>query len=109
MAGEVRAHTGSGRVELVSLKGGVDAHTGSGGIEGTGIAGTIVARTGSGAIRLEQAAQAAVKAHTGSGGVHVEQAVTVKGSVGKNDLNATLRGGGPLLDLSTGSGGIRIE
>lgn len=128
--GEVRAHTGSGRVELVAIKGGVDAHTGSGGIDGAGLAGSIVLRTGSGSIRLEQTAQASVKAHTGSGGItlrlprqggfdlrahtgsggiHADQSVIVKGSISKHNLNATLRGGGPLIDLSTGSGAIRIE
>lgn len=130
LAGPVRAHTGSGRIELVSIQGAVDAHTGSGSIDGAGIAGPVVARTGSGAIRIEQTAHAALTARTGSGGVtvrlpqeggfdlrgqtgsggiHVEHPVTVRGSIGGRTLAATMRGGGPLVDISTGSGAIRIE
>jgi hypothetical protein len=127
---EARAHTGSGRIELAGIRGGVDVHTGSGAIDAAGIAGPIVARTGSGAIRLEQTAHAPVKAHTGSGQVTVrlpreggfdlrghtgsgsiqaDQPVTVRGTIGGRDMKAALRGGGPLVDLSTGSGNIRIE
>ena len=130
VGGEVRAYTGSGHIEVDAVKGGLDAHTGSGGIAGAGIAGPIVAHTGSGGIKLEQTAAAPVKAHTGSGGVTVrlpgqagfdlrahtgsgkvycEQAATVRAGAGRRELDAKLHGGGPLVEISTGSGSVRIE
>src|SRR5262249_8718551 len=98
--------------------------------QGSGIAGPIVAHTGSGGVRLEQTTAGAVKAHTGSGGVnlrlpsdagfdlyartgsghvYVDHPITVRGTVGGNVLQGKVRGGGPLVDVSTGSGSVRIE
>lgn len=130
VGGEVRAHTGSGGIELSAIQGGVDAQTGSGGISGNGLAGPIVARTGSGGIKLEQTAAAAVKAHTGSGEVTLrlpheagfdlrartgsgridcDQPLTVRGAGDGRTLEGKRGAGGPLVEISTGSGGIRIE
>lgn len=127
---EVRVHTGSGRIELDSLKGKVNAHTGSGSIQGAGITGPITAQTGSGSVRLEQTTVAALEAHTGSGGVNVRlpadaafdlyahtgsgkvyvaHPITVQGSVGGNEIHGKVKGGGPLVDVRTGSGSVRIE
>ncbi|PYT32686.1 MAG: hypothetical protein DMG57_00935 [Acidobacteria bacterium] len=127
----VRLHTGSGRVELDSIQGNVDAHTGSGPIHGTGIKGRIVADTGSGGIHLEQTGAADIearagsgeitlrvpqqaafnlRAHTGSGGIEVTRPMTVRGTFGHHDLEAKVGGGGnTTVDLSTGSGKIRID
>jgi DUF4097 and DUF4098 domain-containing protein YvlB len=130
VGGELRAHTGSGHIRLVSVNGSVDAVTGSGGVDGTGLAGPIIARTGSGGIRLEQTAAGEVKARTGSGGVILklpqqggfdirahtgsgrvscDQPLTVRSSARTGSLEGKLRGGGHIVDISTGSGGIRIE
>lgn len=130
LAGDVRVDTGSGRIELAGISGEVGAHTGSGSIDAVSIAGAVVARAGSGTIRIEQTAHAAVTARTGSGSMRVrlptqggfdirgetgsgsvqlKAPVAVRSSAGGRTLNTTLRGGGPLVHLSTGSGSIRIE
>jgi DUF4097 and DUF4098 domain-containing protein YvlB len=127
---EVRVHTGSGRIELDSLKGRVDAHTGSGTIEGGAITGPISAHTGSGSVRLEQTAPGALEAqtgsgevsvrlpanaafdlyaHTGSGRVWVDRPITVQGNLGGHEIQGKVNGGGPLVDVRTGSGSVRIE
>ncbi len=127
---EVRAHTGSGRMELESINGSLDAHTGSGSIRASGVAGRIVADTGSGGVQVEQTASGDIRAHTGSGGVTVhapqtgfelrahtgsgsitvDRPMTVQGTIGKHDLMAKVGGGGSaIVDVSTGSGSIRIQ
>jgi hypothetical protein len=131
IADEVRAHTGSGRMELDSIHGNVDAHTGSGSIQGSDIAGKIVAQTGSGGVHVEQTGSGDIHAHTGSGGVTVrtstqtgfelrahtgsgsitvERPMTIHGTIGKHDVMAKVGGGGSsIVDVSTGSGSIKIQ
>jgi Putative adhesin len=127
---EVRARTGSGRMELESIHGNVDAHTGSGSIRASAIAGRIVADTGSGGVQVEQISSGDIRAHTGSGGatVHtpkeglelrahtgsgsitVDRPMTVQGTISKHELMAKVGGGGSaIVDVSTGSGSIRIQ
>ena len=127
---QVRAHTGSGKIELSGIKGAVDAHTGSGTIAAAALAGEVVARTGSGGVEIEQTSASAVKAHTGSGSVKVrlpaqggfdlrahtgsgkvsvEHPITVRGAIGGREVNGKVRGGGPLVEVSTGSGSVHIE
>jgi hypothetical protein len=127
---EVRIKTGSGRIDLDTVKGKVDAHTGSGSIEGSGIAGPINAHTGSGSVRLEQTAAGPLQAHTGSGGVnvrlpanaafdlyaqtgsghvYVDHPITVHGNLGGHEIQGKVNGGGPLVDVRTGSGSVRVE
>ena len=128
---EVRAHTGSGRMELDSIQGGLDAHTGSGSIRASRIAGRIVADTGSGGVQVEQTSSGDIRAHTGSGGVTVhttsqagfelrahtgsgsitvDRPMTVQGTISKHELMAKVGGGGSaIVDVSTGSGSIRIQ
>ncbi len=131
IADEVRAHTGSGRMELDSIHGNVDAHTGSGSIQGSDISGKIVAQTGSGGVHVEQTGAGDIRAHTGSGGVTVrtstqsgfelrahtgsgsltvDRPMTIRGTIGKHDLMAKVGGGGSaIVDVSTGSGSIKIQ
>ncbi|HUJ51406.1 MAG TPA: DUF4097 family beta strand repeat-containing protein [Bryobacteraceae bacterium] len=131
VADEVRAQTGSGRMEFDSVESNVDAHTGSGSIHGSGIKGRIVAHTGSGHIELEQTGAGDVEAHTGSGGVTVatpgqagfelrahtgsgsitvDRPMTIRGTISKHDLQAKVGGGGnAIVNLSTGSGSIRVQ
>ncbi len=127
---QVRAHTGSGKIELSGIKGAVDAHTGSGSIAGAALAGEVVARTGSGGVEIEQTSASGVKAHTGSGSVKVrlpaqagfdlrahtgsgkvsvEHPITVRGAIGGREVSGKVRGGGPLVEVSTGSGSVHIE
>jgi len=52
---------------------------------------------------------------TGSGGIRVDTGagntvhIVVTGERSRRHLHGTVRGGGPLVELSTGSGGIHIE
>jgi hypothetical protein len=43
------------------------------------------------------------------GQVRVDPAIQVEGTVGKREVKGKVRGGGPLVSLSTGVGSVRIE
>ncbi len=104
--------TGSGSIRVNNLHGAVRAHTGSGTIELQGQpTSDWSVTTGSGGIIVRLPANAAfdLNAHTSSGGIHTDRQVLVQGSVGKHELRGTVNGGGFRLDLRTGSGSIRIE
>jgi len=128
--GPVEAAAGSGGVRVEATGSAVDARTGSGGIVITGAKAGVLARTGSGSIRVEGQPTAPwsirtgsggirmsvladpgfeVDASTGSGGISSDQPVAVTGERSRRHLHGTVRGGGPLVELSTGSGGIHIE
>jgi DUF4097 and DUF4098 domain-containing protein YvlB len=131
VAGAFNGSTGSGDVEVQqSGEGDVDAETGSGSIDVSGVRGGVHARTGSGSIRAEgemrgnwrlhtssgsvtvrlpQGAAFDLAARTSSGSIQTAHPITVQGTVGRRELNGKVRGGGPLLDVSTSSGSIHIE
>ena len=109
---DIDFQTGSGSIRVDEVRGAVRAHAGSGSIELQGQpAGDWSMSTGSGSIIARLPAQAAfyLSAHTSSGSIHTDRQVTVQGTVGKRDLRGTVNGGGFHLDLRTGSGNIRIE
>ena len=126
----LRSRTGSGSLTVEGLRGPVDANTGSGSVTVTGVGDELRAHTGSGSVRIEQAAAGPLEARTGSGSVnvrlaaasgfdlhadtgsgsvHVAHPMTVRGTVGGRDIQGKVRGGGPLVDVRTGSGSVRIE
>jgi DUF4097 and DUF4098 domain-containing protein YvlB len=111
-AQDVRVMTGSGGVEVAGVRGALRARTGSGGIT---ISGDPLAAwnvdAGSGGIRVDLPDQAAfdLRAETGSGRITIEHPLTVQGAVRPRALAGRVRGGGPLVALSSGSGGIRID
>ncbi len=113
---DVDVQTGSGNIELRGVQGGLHAEAGSGDItiEGRQSAGWQV-RTGSGNVQLRLASDAAfnLEANTNSGSVVVDQPVTmtVQGKVqeSRKAVTGTVRGGGPLLAVHTGSGDVHIE
>jgi hypothetical protein len=108
----IEARTGSGGIVIAGAKAGVRARTGSGSIrvEGQPTAPWSI-RTGSGGIRMSVLADPGfeVDASTGSGGISSDRPVAVTGERSRHHLHGTVRGGGPLVELSTGSGGIHIE
>jgi hypothetical protein len=109
---EVRAGTGSGSIELDRIKGRVEANTGSGSIRASETAGQVTARTGSGGVNIQLPAAGGFDLHarTGSGGVTVNPPITMENFSGdRHDVRGKIRGGGPLLELSTGSGGVRVD
>ena len=112
VGGEVHADTGSGSIELNNVKGRVVANTGSGGIHGNNLMAEVTAHTGSGGVQLQLPSGGGFDLHarTGSGGVTVGAPITMDNfSANRHDVRGRIRGGGPLIDVSTGSGGVHVE
>jgi hypothetical protein len=112
VAGEVHAEAGSGGIELDNIKGRVVANTGSGGIRGNNLMAEVTARTGSGGVQLQLPAAGGFDLHarTGSGPVTVGAPITMDNfSANRHDVHGRIRGGGPLIDVATGSGGVHVE
>ncbi len=128
--GPVEASTGSGRITIDQVRGNVKATTGSGAIYVEGATAQLEARTGSGAIhvdgsprqpwnlrtgsgqidvRVDNQTPFDLDAQTGSGGVVTAQPVVVSGQQSRQRLSGSVRGGGAVMRLRTGSGSIRIE
>jgi len=110
-AGDVKAETGSGSIELRDVHGGLHAETGSGSIK---VAGTPSApwklETGSGGIELWTGnAPLTLDAETGSGGVQTDREMTTQGTVNHHHVTGKIGGGGPLVRIETGSGSIRVH
>ena len=111
-SGDVDIQTGSGSVELRGIKGGLHARTGSGGINADGsVAGPWQLHTGSGTVRLAIGSGSGfnLDVHTGSGSIHSDLPITVQGSMGRRELKGSVRGGGPEVAVSTGSGDVEIR
>jgi putative adhesin len=109
--GPVHATAGSGGIRIDGTQGDVHVTAGSGGIRLTGIHGAVVARAGSGGIMLSVADNLPFEldASAGSGGIANHQPLAPIGAISKHRVRGTVRGGGPRVELSTGSGGILIE
>jgi hypothetical protein len=129
--GEVKASTGSGHIEVAQTgDADVDVRTGSGGIDVSGARRALRARTGSGTIKIEGRPASNWDVETGSGGIRIDlpedsafdlnvrtgsgsintsHPLALVGAVSRNRLRGTVRGGGARVDLSTGSGSVRID
>ncbi len=106
--GDIKAATGSGSVRIHGLDGALNARTGSGDIEADGaLAGSSRLTSGSGNLRLHIGSNAHfnVDASTGSGDIHVAGAPAAE----HHHLSAPVNGGGPTLELHTGSGDIEVN
>ncbi len=111
-AGGLTARTGSGSIEASDIVGTVRAQTGSGGVTIGGTpTGDWTVRTGSGSIGLRLPADAGfdVDARTGSGGISANHPIELRGAVSRNHLQGRVRGGGPRIEASAGSGSIRLD
>jgi len=93
MSGRVDAGTGSGGVTLRNTKGDVEATTGSGPIRATGLRGGLRMQTGSGPIDVEGEQTARWDLQTGSGGIDI-----------RLPKNASFD-----LSAHTGSGGVTVD
>lgn len=131
LGGAISARTGSGSIRLEQAAAGdVEASTGSGGIAVRGVHGSLRARTGSGSIevdgeptgewrldtssgnievRLPTQASFDLQAQTSSGSIDVDHPLTVRGRIGRRQVQGKVRGGGVLIVARTSSGNIRIE
>jgi hypothetical protein len=109
---EVHADTGSGGIELNNIKGRLVANTGSGGIRAINVMAEVMARTGSGGVQVQLPANGGFDLHarTGSGPVTVGPPITMDNLfANRHDIRGRIRGGGPLIDVATGSGGVHVE
>jgi hypothetical protein len=111
-AGDVDVSTGSGEVTLDHIKGGARVRTGSGNIHAEGEpTGPWKLHTGSGDVDIKLPAGAAfeVAAMTSSGSIHSDHEITMSGNLNPHELRGKVNGGGPLIELHTSSGSIRID
>lgn len=109
--GSVRVKTGSGGIEARGVRGSLEARAGSGEIVADGEPrGGWIVHTGSGSVRLRLGTDAAfdLNAHTSSGSISVSRPVTVQGIFNRKEIRGRVRGGGPQVEVETGSGDIEI-
>lgn len=131
VAGRFVGNTGSGSIDVRNSEVvDADVHTGSGGITVQSVSGRLKARAGSGSIDVMGRPTAAwdldtgsgsvklnvppelgfdVDLHTSSGGINVAREVTTQGQADKHRMQAKVKGGGPLVKVSTGSGSIDLR
>jgi len=111
-AGDVKAKSGSGSIRINGLSGGLSARTGSGDIEANGrLQGAANLSSGSGSIRLHltQDVHFNLEASTGSGTIRLHFPNTQVDSDSRHHLTAPVNGGGPPLEVRTGSGDIEVD
>lgn len=131
VAGAFHADTGSGSIYLLqTAPGDVDVDTGSGSSELRGVAGALRADSGSGRIVVEGSLEGDWRLDTGSGsitvdlpddaafdldaeshsgGITIDHPLTVQSKLSRRHVRGEVRGGGPLLQIDTASGRIRVR
>ena len=111
--GDVKVRTGSGSIRVRGLDGGFMAKTGSGDIEADGtLLGQANLTTGSGSVRLHLNPDAHfnLEAETGSGDIRVRfPGAPKQDDHSRHHLTAGINGGGPALEVRTGSGDVEID
>jgi DUF4097 and DUF4098 domain-containing protein YvlB len=111
-SGNADVESGSGDVELRGMKGGLHARTGSGDITVDGaVSSGWNLHTGSGSVRLALGSAQGFNlyARTGSGSIHSDLPITMQGSLNRHELKGAVKGGGPEVEVSTGSGDIELK
>jgi DUF4097 and DUF4098 domain-containing protein YvlB len=113
-AGDVKAKTGSGNIRINGFSGGLTARTGSGDIEASGrLQGGGMIAAGSGEVRLHLTPDShfTVEAATGSGDIRVRMpgVVAANTETSRHHVTTQVNGGGPALQIRTGSGDIEIS
>lgn len=109
--GRVEVSTGSGDVELARAAGPLRVRTGSGAIvvEGTPTADwDLGAGSGDVSVNVPDAAAFTVDLRSPSGDIDARDVVTTE-RLTRRSMRGTVRGGGPLVSMSTGSGEIRVR
>lgn len=134
LSGPARVDTGDGYIEARDLTGSINAHTSDGHITVDGVLSDVDLRSGDGHIevtarpgsklnsgwlihtsdgrieaRLPADLAAELYAHTGDGHIDVDIPVTVNGDIERSRIRGKMNGGGPLLEISSGDGSIRIS
>jgi hypothetical protein len=112
--GDVKSKTGSGNIQVHGLNGAFAARTGSGDITADGhLQGASAIFTGSGGVklRLTQDSHFTLEAATGSGDirVHMPGVTAANTETSRHHVTVSINGGGPPLEIRTGSGDIDIS
>jgi DUF4097 and DUF4098 domain-containing protein YvlB len=109
-SGDVDVETGSSAVRLRGVRGGLIVKTQSGHVSVGGTPGASwVTTTGSSGVDLDIEETAfSLDAQSRSGSVTVD-GHAVQGSVAKRQVNGTVKGGGPLVRVLSGSGSVRVR
>jgi DUF4097 and DUF4098 domain-containing protein YvlB len=132
-AGPARVRTSNGGIRIAGLSGGLEAHTSNGGITADldKVEGEVKLETSNGSVevRLPQGLRDSLRAHTSNGGItvrlpegvdarvsaHTSNAhvtsdfdVRMQGELERHRMEGVIGKGGPLLDLSTSNGSIRL-
>jgi len=133
VSGDAVVHTSNGRIQTEGLTGSLDAATSNGGIRGevakgsrdvraessngpidltlpADFAAQVHAHTSNGGITLHLPADinANVSAHTSNSSISSEFDIRTQGTLSKHQLEGAIGAGGPLLDLRTSNGSIRL-
>jgi hypothetical protein len=111
--GDVKAKTGSGNIHIPEFNGSFMARTGSGDIEAAGRlagGGTIMSGSGDVKLHLTPDSRFTLEAATGSGDirVHMPGVVATNSDSSRHHVTTEINGGGPALQIRTGSGDIEI-
>jgi hypothetical protein len=111
--GDIKARTGSGNVHIRGFNGTLVARSGSGNIDAEGhLVGAATLDSGSGNVKLHLGADAHfnLEASTGSGDIHVHYPNAPEQSEhSRHHMTAPINGGGPPLQIRTGSGDVEIS
>jgi DUF4097 and DUF4098 domain-containing protein YvlB len=130
LKGTLNAETSNGPVELEDIDGAVEIHTSNGHIRAEGVKGGFDASTSNSSIHaVLDKVDSAVRAHTSNNGItlHLPGEVNarlsagtsngsilcdfemrMRGEISKHHVEGGIGNGGPLIDLSTSNGQIRI-
>jgi hypothetical protein len=131
LKGELHAETSNGSLELTDVDGPVTAHTSNGGIRAKGLRAAVDVSTSNGSIdlafdsgpvpsikasssnsgitlRLPAKVDARISASTSNSSITSDFEMMTRGEISKHRIEGTLGAGGPLIDLHTSNGGIRI-
>ena len=113
--GSLHGHTADGHMSIDGVFTDLDLRTGDGHIDlsvrpGSKLNGSWLIHTSDGRVeaRLPNDLAAELYAHTGDGHIQLDLPVTVSGSIERSRVRGKLNGGGPLLEITTGDGSIRI-
>ncbi|WP_263380166.1 DUF4097 family beta strand repeat-containing protein [Granulicella paludicola] len=111
--GDIKARTGSGNVHIHGFNGSLVARSGSGDIDAEGhLTGTATLDSGSGNVKLHLGNDAHfnLEASTGSGDIRVRYPnAPEQDEHSRHHMTAPINGGGPPLQVRTGSGNVEIS
>lgn len=114
LTGEIRLRSTNGGITVLDSAGSVSASTTNGGIKvelGEVTGEWMEFDTTNGGIRVDllSSIRASVHARTTNGSIETDFPVTVRGTFRRNRLEGDINGGGPVIELRTTNGSIRIR